>query len=222
MFKIDLLKGQGIPIKSRPESIAVASVTFAVPLIIAMMMLGYYLNGKIVISIQNKKLTNYQAKHNELSNVIEPQNALENKLKDTNSCLTEVAASVGRHSQWSTVLSEIVRIMPDSLVLTGLDVKQDSAIKRVSNPQKPEEKMNTIVPVRTLQMKVCGSSPTSYDQAVRDFQDRLRNSALLGPKLDNIAVSQGFEMLDGQEVVFYEINCIFKPKLKQISYAERL
>ena len=40
MFDIDLLKGQGIPIRSRPEGVAVAIVTVAVPVIIAIVMFG--------------------------------------------------------------------------------------------------------------------------------------------------------------------------------------
>ena len=55
MFTIDLLKGQGIPIKSRPEGIVIAAVTLAVPIIIAVIIFSFYLNNSIVISIQRQK-----------------------------------------------------------------------------------------------------------------------------------------------------------------------
>ena len=45
MFTIDLLKGQGIPIKSRPTGIAISAAAVAVPVIIAIVMLGFYLRN---------------------------------------------------------------------------------------------------------------------------------------------------------------------------------
>jgi hypothetical protein len=46
MFKIDLLKGQGVPVKSRPESIAITAVALVVPIVIAFVMLGYFLQNR--------------------------------------------------------------------------------------------------------------------------------------------------------------------------------
>ena len=69
------------------------------------------------------------------------------------------------------------------------------------------------VPVRTLRMIVFGSPWSNSDEVVRDFRDRLLASDSLGPRLQNIEVSQEFSTLEGQDVVSYEINCIFKPGL---------
>ena len=62
MFTIDLLKGQGIPVKSRPETIAIAAVAFAVPVIIAIVILGYYLHSGIILSIQKQGVVIYETR----------------------------------------------------------------------------------------------------------------------------------------------------------------
>ena len=69
------------------------------------------------------------------------------------------------------------------------------------------------VPVRTLGLVVSGSPHFNCDKVVKDFRDRLLVSKELGARLEDIRVSQGMGILEGQDVVSYEINCIFKPGL---------
>jgi len=107
----------------------------------------------------------------------------------------------------------LVENIPDSVVLTSLEVKQRSVKRKVPQKDDPKKMINISVPVRTLHISVCGSPQINCDEAVRDFGDRLRSSALLGPKLEDIRVSQGFDTLQNQDVVSYEIDCIFKPGL---------
>jgi len=120
MFTIDLLKGECIPRKSTPESIATAVTAVVVPLIIAIAMFGFYVRNKIVISIQKHTIVNYETKIDELSDAIKLQKSFE-KEKDTySSCLSEVSSGLGRHTQWSPVLVTVVKNIPESVVLTGL------------------------------------------------------------------------------------------------------
>lgn len=213
MFTIDLLKGQGIPIKSRPEGIAVAAIAFAVPLIVAIIMFGCYLHTRIVISIQKQGIVNYERRIQELSDAVELQRSFENKRNVINSCLLEVASAIGRHTQWSPVLVTLVRDMPDSVVLTSLELKQRSVRKKVPKEDDPKQMVEVAVPVRTLQMTVSGHPHYNHDKAVRDFADRLRFSDLLEPKLEEIRVSQEGGTLQGEDVVSYGIDCVFKPTL---------
>ena len=77
----------------------------------------------------------------------------------------------------------------------------------------PQKMVDISVPVRTLQMSVSGRPGDNCDEAVRNFKDHLRSSALIGPKLEDIRVSQEFGTLEGRDVISYEIDCIFKPEL---------
>jgi len=212
MFTVDLLKGQGLPIKSRPEGIATAVVAFAVPIIIAIVMLSSYLSNIILISTQNQRIVNYQTKIDKFSDALQLQRTFEKQKELINTGLSEVSSSLGRHTQWSPVLVELVQNMPDSMVLTQLDVKQNSVKKQVPKKNDPETMINIDVPVRTLHMSISGSPQSDWDKEVRDFQDRLRRSTLLGPKLENIKVAQEMDTLDGRDVVSYEIYLVFKPQ----------
>ena len=212
MFTIDLLKGREIPVKSRPEGIAMAVATFIVPIAVAIVMFGFYLSSSIAISIQKQRIINYETRIDELSEAVKLQKSLENEKSAISSSLSEVESSIDRHTQWSPVLLTLVEDLPDSMVLTRLEVKQHF-IKRKIAGSGLQKTADITVPVRTLQMAVSGSPGSAFDRAVRDFRDRLRSSALLGPRLEDIRVSQGVDMLEGQDAVSYKINCVFKPGL---------
>jgi len=213
MFTIDLLKGQGIPIKNRPEGVAIAVMAFAVPIIVAIVMFGFYLSNIINLSIKKQEVVKYERKIEELADAIELQKSIEKEKNVISNCLTEVSSFIGRHTQWSPILMTLVENMPDSVVLTKLEVRQRNVKRQVPSKTDPEKMTNISVPARTLHITVCGSPQFNNDRAVRDFGERLRFSSLLEPMLDDIKVSQGFDKLDNQDVVSYEIACVFKPGL---------
>jgi len=213
MFTIDLLKGQGVPIKSRPEGIIVAAATLIVPILIAMVMFSYYLHGKVVISIHKQEIVNYEAKINALSDTVELQKSFEEKKEIINSSISEVKSSIGVHVQWTPVLTTLVENMPDSMVLTKLEVERNNVRKKIPKKDDPQKLVDVIVPIRTLQIGICGHPQNNYDEEIRGFSDRLRSSNLLGAKFEDIRVSQELGVFEDQEVVSYVIDCIFKPGL---------
>jgi len=97
--------------------------------------------------------------------------------------------------------------------LTTLEVKQRSIKRKVPKKDDPERMIDIDVPVRVLQAIICGNPQYNCDEAVKDFRDRLRSSAFLGPKLENIFVWPKADKFEGQDVVFYEMDCVFKPGL---------
>jgi len=131
MFKIDLLKGQGIPIKSRPLGIAIAAVTLAVPIIVAIVMFSFYLNNKIIVSVKKQEINRCQAEIDKLSDAVELQKSFEKEKIIYSQCLKEVKSSLGRYTQWSPVLVTLLENMPNTVKLTGLDVKEHYVRKRV-------------------------------------------------------------------------------------------
>jgi len=213
MFTIDLLKGQGIPMKSSPGGIAIAAVTVAVPMTIAIIMFGFYLNNGTRVSIKEQEIVRCQAEIDKLSGAVELQKSLEKEKITYANYLSEVKSSISRYIQWSPVLVTLVENMPDSVMLTKLEVKQHSVRKKFPKKDNPQEMIEKNVPVRILQMSVSGSPQHDCDKAVRDFRNRLRSSAFLGPKLENIGVSQESETLEGRDVASYEIECVFKMRL---------
>ena len=210
MFTIDLLKGQCIPMKSSPGGIAIAVVTIVAPMTIAIIMFGFYLNNGTQVSIKEQEIVRYQAEIDKLSDAVELQDSLEKEKNVYNNYLSEVKSSLSRYIQWSRVLVTLVENMPDSVMLTALEVKQGSVRKEVPKKDNPQEMVEKNVPVRILQMSVSGSPQYDCGKAVMDFQDSLRSSVFLGPKLESIGYSQESK---GQDVTSYEIECVFKTRL---------
>ncbi len=219
MFAIDLLKGQGRPARTRPQGVAIFVATFAVPMLVAILIAGYYYRNKVTISIHKQNVASYVTQTERLADALKLKEAWEKDKSAINGCLMEVAGSIGRHTQWSPVLVAIVQNLPDSVVMNSLEVRQ-SSIKRKSVVKAGLEKDNkdkqadTSVAVRTLKLRVSGNPSYDCDREIKAFRDRLRASNVLGPKLEDVIIaSQGHDTLDGREVVAYDIDCIFKPGL---------
>ncbi|MCK4914213.1 MAG: hypothetical protein KAS69_06440 [Planctomycetes bacterium] len=213
MFKIDLLKGQGIPIKSRPESIAVMAIAFIIPLLIAMAMFGYYLRTTIIISVRTQEIRNYESNTNKLAEAVNLQRSLENEKKTINGCLSDVSSAIANHMQWSPVLETMIKNLPNSVVLTKLSVKQNFVSKSVPSKENFEKMISVSVPVRTLYMKIMANAKYDSAKEVRDFRRQLLLPENLGSKLETVQVSQQVENYKEKDVVFYEINCVFKSEM---------
>jgi len=213
MFTIDLLKGQGIPMKSSPAGITIAAVTVVVPLIVAITMFGFYLQEKTTVSIKKQEIARFQADIDTLSGAVRMQESLEKAKSAYDNCLSEVEASTDRYIQWSPVLVTLVENMPNLVVLTELEAKQISVRKKMPNKDNPEVMTEKNIPVRVLQLSVSGSSQYNCDKAVSDFQGSLLSSAFLGPKLENVIFSRESETFEGRDITSYQIDCIFKPRL---------
>jgi Tfp pilus assembly protein PilN len=219
MFAIDLLKGQGRPARTKPQGVAIFVATFAVPMIVAFLMVGYYYRNKVVITICKQNAANYFTQTERLAEALKLKEAWEKDKSAINGCLTEVAGSIGRHTQWSPVLVAIVQNLPESVVLNSLEVRQSSikrktVVKAGLEKDNKDKKADTSVAVRTLKLRVSGNPGYDCDREVKAFRENLRASNVLGPKLEDVVIaSQGRDTLDGREVVAYDIDCIFKPGL---------
>jgi len=213
MFQVDLLNGHGIPAKCTTRGIAITIIAVATPLIIAIAMLGIYLNDKITVSVQRQEIASYQDKIDGLAGAVKVKTSFEKKKANINACLSEISGAMSRHFQWSPVLVELVKNMPDSMVLTNLEARQRYVKQRVPKKGEPGKFVAISVPARTLTINVSGSTEQNYEKDVRDFRDRLQSSPVLASKLKNIIVSQKADVLDGKDVIAYEIDCVFTPQL---------
>ncbi len=213
MFTIDLLKGQGVPLKSSPGGIAIIAFTIAIPLYVLIIMFGFYVNGNTYMSIREQEIVRCQSEIDKLSSAVKLQESLEKEKLLYSSCLSEVNSSIGKYIQWSPVLVTLVENMPNSVMLTELEVREDSVIKKVPKKDNPQELVDGSVPVKILRMTVSGGHQYDCNEEVKDFQDSLQSSAFLGLQLENIVVSRESETLKGRDVASYEIECVFKPRL---------
>ncbi|HUT31663.1 MAG TPA: hypothetical protein VMX13_17875 [Sedimentisphaerales bacterium] len=212
MFKVDLLKGQGVPIRSGPQRIVVAAVAFGVPIVAAALMLGAYLSSRIAISITENAMSRYELTA-ELTQALQRQKRFEQDRNAVNSVLREVSEAVTRHTQWLPILQTVVENIPPRVVLTRIEASQEFVKSKAPMKGDPEKKVDVSVPVRTLKMGLAGSQAAGCDQAVRAFREKLRASPLLGPRLQDIFIDQKGQTFEGKDAMLYDIYCPFKPGL---------
>jgi Tfp pilus assembly protein PilN len=213
MFIIDLLKGEGRPVRTKPQGVAIFVATFAIPMVVAFVMAGFYTRNNVVISVQKQNISSLDVQIKRLSDALKFKEYSEKEKASITNCLTDIASAINRHTQWSSTLMALLENLPDSVVVSSLDVKR-SLVKRKATVDARGKKIDPSVSVRTLRIKVSGNPSSNCDLEVRDFRDSLKASKDLGPKLDDVVVaSQGHEVIDGRDVVTYDIDCIFKPGL---------
>lgn len=213
IFTIDLLNGQAIPLQSKPGGLAFVVVTAVIPVTFAMGMFSLYVHNNIAMKVKQREITRCEAETCKMSDAVKLQNALEKEKTTYKDSLTDVRSSIKRHTQWSPILTTLIEDMPDSVVLTSIEVEHNSVKKKVPKNGDSKKMVEVDVLARVLRLTVSSGSQRNCDDAVREYRDRLRASPLLGPKLENIAVAQQTETRQGRDVVSYEINCIFKPGL---------
>jgi Tfp pilus assembly protein PilN len=214
MFNIDLLKSSGLPIRTKPQGVAIFVATFAVPVLAAILLCGYYINNKVVFSVNKQDITIFENQTNRLSDALKAKDMFEREKAGVNNCMVDISKLIKNHFQWSPVLVALVENLPDSVVLTNLEIKQTIIKRKAAKGDDKDKKANLNIPVRTLKMRVNANPSYSSDLDIRTFKDRLRDSKYLGPKLEDIVIaSQGHDTLDGRDVVCYDIDCIFKPGL---------
>lgn len=211
MFTIDLLKGKGLPAKRGPKDIVITSATFAVPVVTAIVIIGLYISNSIIISIRRQEISRQKADIQKLSAVIKTQKSLDREKNDIDNCISEAKPALGRHTQWSGVLQELVENMPNMVILTELEVKQTFIKSKKPKTDDPKVMVDITVPARTLHMSVHCASQSDCGEAIRMFRNHLYYSKLLGPRIEDIYVSQKSTRVNDRPFVSYEIDCIFKP-----------
>jgi hypothetical protein len=211
MFTIDLLKGEGVPIRRGPEAVVFAAVGSIVPLIIAIVVVSLYMTTKVTMAVQRQQIADLEAKTEGLSDAVLLQESFEQEKVAIYGCLAEVSATIGNHVQWSPVLVTVVEHIPDSMLLTKLEVKEASVKKMVPMKDDPQKMVPRNVVVKQLLITVSGDPDGNHHKVVRDFSDRLRFSPALAPKIEDITFTQKHEKIEDREMVSYEIECVFKP-----------
>jgi hypothetical protein len=211
MYAIDMLKGEGIPIRSRPGGIAFACLLAAVPLLAGIAALGVYRNGAVVISIQRQQLQKLDAAVTALSEAVRRKESLEKEKTQAIALLADVRTNLHGHTQWSPTLASLVDSTSEALTLTRLEARLDTIRRKVPAKEDPAKKVEVSMPARAMRISVGGQHTGVSYEAVRNLQENLQSAPAIGPRLDAITVSQSAGTLDGQQAVQYELNCAFRP-----------
>ncbi|MBM4025013.1 MAG: hypothetical protein FJ280_06335 [Planctomycetes bacterium] len=212
-YIIDLLKGEGVPIRSQPGGIAFACLIVVVPFLVGVGATSVYLDGQVVIAIQSQQARKLATAIEGLAGAVQKKEALEREKAKAFSCLSDVKAALDGRTQWSPILTYLGENLSETLVLTKLEARRNTVRYRVPARDAPARNVEANVPVWELRIGVCGTDKESSSEAVRKLQDSLRCSPTMGPMLDTITVSQNAMLLDNREAVLYELHCVCKPTI---------
>jgi Tfp pilus assembly protein PilN len=212
-YTIDLLQGEGVPIRSRPGGIAFACLLVVVPSLAGVAGLNMYLDGRVVLAIQKQQVSRLTEATEALAAAVRKKEKLLEEKAEAAKVLSEVQTVLAGRMQWSPILAWVAENLSDTLVLTKLEVRQNTVRVKVPAKNDPGMKINVSVPMPELRLSVYGKGRESSSEAVRRLQENLRSSTVLGPRLDTITVSQSTTTLDGQEVAQYELNCLLQPMI---------
>ena len=214
MYTIDLLNGQGIPIRSRPWGIAFWCIVIGVPVILGIGIIVHILDNRVALSIQRKQLERLEASIDPLSEKLRKREALEANQTQMRILIEDIRTELLTHTQWSPVLSALVENLSDALVLTHLEGNLEQERRLMPAPDDPLKQIEREVYVPGLKIGVSGIHGSVSYEVVRELQNKLRYSERVGSRLDQITISQQSQNLQGQEVVSYELNCQLHPLLR--------
>lgn len=209
MLTIDLLKGQGIPIKSRPGGAALLAFSIAVPVIVGIILLGDYVRGRIILKTERQYIIKLERKITQLSEGINFQEKIKREIEDARNCLVEVAETIQQQVQWSSILETLVTKMPDTLAMAELDVESTMIRERVPRRDDPSKFISIPVPKRTLHIGFYRKLTGGTDEPAMKYLQGLIVSPALSEETESIRfISQTTNVND--DTMHYMIECIFK------------
>lgn len=209
MLSIDLLRGQGIPMKSRPGGAALLAVSIAVPLIVTMILLGNYVRGTIIISTYKQSLIKIERRLVKLSIEAVYDEDNEKEIDDVNLCFDELHDALKSNIQWSPILEIIARKLPETLVLSEMSVIIVKIRKMVPRRNDLTKKISILSTKNILMMSLMGKVDEGDRDAVLKFKQQLEASPFLKNRIDIRIVSHATSEND-ENIMFYEIACTFK------------
>jgi len=209
MFEIDLLKGEGIPIKSKPGGAALLAFTVAIPVIAIMIILVNFLYSGILLSMQKQSLERIEEKISNLSEITELRRTIHTRKNGINLCLTEVNDILPKYLSWSPVLEIIARNMPETLVLEELKVTSNLTSDLIVNVVDPSKTKKILKSKRILIITLYRDINQGSDEVVLDFLRSLDASGFIKEKSANVRpLSQTAD--NRKDTMFYVIECVFE------------
>lgn len=207
MFTINLLKEETAQGNCLDKTLTyvVAAILPAIAIVVITLL---FVGNTAVMASQRKKMSKYDASLAELSGAVKMQKDFDTEQKSIRKNLSELSGSLDHYTQWSPILIEVIKTMPDMMIITDLQVKKTQSNRKVTTSD------GKVKPIKgfknTLSLSLSGNSQHNYDGDVREYGNRLRSSQTLnGLGLEQISVSQEEKLMEGQKVVLYGIKCVF-------------
>jgi hypothetical protein len=202
MYQIDLLKGEGRPVKSEPWAVALVGAPSLIPLITAVVLIGSYIGNGIAISNAREQMTRIDARIAAMSETKQKRDTARGQIESGASCVGEIAAAMKMHMQWSDIISDVSRSVPANVVIYKLAATRDTRGQATGKTN----------PVKFTLLIGAYDTGEAGGKSIQKFIDTLKTSKVLGPKIDSIRpVSNQNGTFAGRDVAVLDIQCDLKP-----------
>jgi hypothetical protein len=207
MFTINLLKEETVSTNYLNKTVGYF-IAAILPAAMIVVMTLLFLGNTAVLASQKRRIAKYNTSITELSDALKMQKRHDAEQASIKQNLSELSVSLGSYTQWSPILVEIIKDMPDKMIITNLQVSKGTVNRRITASDGSVRPVKQIK--NTLVMNLSGGSQHNYDKDVREYGDSMRASKVLKHLgLEQISTSQKEDNVDGQKVVSYNIQCVF-------------
>lgn len=209
IYQIDLLKGKGIPAKSRPLYVMLACSPFLITALAAIMIMGSYIKNKVDYQIYTQRLASYNSVKNDLQKVRHFVNNISSDKEMLDKHAAEIAGSINAHMQWSPVMQALINNLPPSINLNQLNVKRQVLHDKVKD--KEGKPFDVIGYQYTLIITVSGENGFGGNEAVKEFVQNLKKNPDLAATIEDIRVfSNQVKIRPDTSEMIYELECRFR------------
>ncbi len=209
MIEIDLLHGQGKPIKSNPLNIAAVTLLFMIPIGLGLIVSTSYMQAKHESVIKAKQLQQLDDKAASLAKARVFQENVNSYVSVTDDTLRETARIMPRYTQWSPIIQAIARKIPEGFVLKDLSVTKQPIQIDTTQVGNPKQKIKINVFKRTLHISLYNFSESDGDASIENFIHNLKRNSSFKQQVEEVRlVGHTMETMKRNQVPRYDIDCI--------------
>jgi len=203
MFEIDLLKGKGRPAKSQPWAVALATAPSLIPLIVISFLIGGYVTNGITVKSMEEQISKIDARLANIPSAKQERDRSRQQIESVVKCSIDAAKAVKSHMQWSDVIAEVTKNVPNNIILYKLSGNRIKVQSKTDSQQSAYQ--------FTLMIGAYTDIGEAGGASISKFINALTYSKLLGPKIETIkATSSRNGTYQGRDVAVYDIECVFK------------
>ena len=215
MYKIDLLKNQGISKKISPLLTIIITAAISVPMIFCVLVAIEYMSNQIQIKFNSDILSKMHENFESTPYDKRLDNRLQQEFGFGLSAINEILIATDRNLQWTSTLNEIVSLLPEKLAIADFDVRKDIDKKRIEDPDNKGRRIEVETIERTLRMTVFSLSQENNNDEAQNYIKALNQSEILKDSLESAKISViRVEEFGNLMLPCYLIECKFKTGYK--------
>lgn len=208
MYQLNMIKGRQLP-DNNWSVMVVTGVAFILPIVLGFVISIGYFDEKASLNAYQGILTDYEFQLREMEVAKKRVDKVASANEKKSARLGDVGEVLLRHTQWTDILMAISNNLPESLQVNKLNVMRKSLRKTVDQRYGSAKKINISMPARTLVVSLYSAGMQGDDAAVRKLQRSLLEAEAFRKRVTDVVIaSREPDIIDGQDVVRYELNCI--------------